>query len=509
MCASTQSGCPDSRRAQGTLKMLVGGAGDIKLTKDGKTLLHEMQIQNPTAALIARTATAQDDMCGDGTTSTVIFIGELLKQAERHLGEGVHPRMICDGLDIAKKVSAEFLEKFKVKQGSIDREALNCVSRTALRTKLHAELADHLGDVCVDAILCINDKQAEVPIDLFMVEIMHMQHKSDLSSKLVRGLVLDHGARHPDMPKAVKDAYILILNTDLEYSKSEVSSNFFYSNADQREKMVESERKLIDEKVKKIIELKRKVCDGNKNSFVVINQKGIDPLSLDMMAKQGIIGLRRCKKRNLERLGKTCGGECVNSVEDLDEKVLGFAGSVYEETLGEEKYTFVEDCRNPHSCTILVKGPNKHTIDQIKDAVRDGLRSVKNAIEDDCLIPGAGCFELSLCAHLKEHSKKVQGRAKLGVQTYAEALLIIPKTLASNAGLDTMDALINVQDAQMSGMLAGLDVSTGEACSPVDMGIYDNYRVKKQMIHSAGIIASQLLLVDEIMRAGIAAAKRG
>jgi T-complex protein 1 subunit zeta len=489
--------------------MLVGGAGDIKLTKDGKTLLHEMQIQNPTAALIARTATAQDDMCGDGTTSTVIFIGELLKQAERHLGEGVHPRMICDGLDIAKKVSAEFLETFKVKKGSIDREALNCVSRTALRTKLHAELADHLGDVCVDAILCINDKQAEVPIDLFMVEIMHMQHKSDLSSKLVRGLVLDHGARHPDMPKAVKDAYILILNTDLEYSKSEVSSNFFYSNADQREKMVESERKLIDEKVKKIIELKRKVCDGNNNSFVVINQKGIDPLSLDMMAKQGIIGLRRCKKRNLERLGKTCGGECVNSVEDLDEKVLGFAGSVYEETLGEEKYTFVEDCRNPHSCTILVKGPNKHTIDQIKDAVRDGLRSVKNAIEDDCLIPGAGCFELSLCAHLKEHSKKVQGRAKLGVQTYAEALLIIPKTLASNAGLDTMDALINVQDAQMSGMVAGLDVSTGEACSPVDMGIFDNYRVKKQMIHSAGIIASQLLLVDEIMRAGIAAAKRG
>jgi T-complex protein 1 subunit zeta len=417
--------------------------------------------------------------------------------------------MICDGLDIAKKVSAEFLETFKVKKGSIDREALNCVSRTALRTKLHAELADHLGDVCVDAILCINDKQAEVPIDLFMVEIMHMQHKSDLSSKLVRGLVLDHGARHPDMPKAVKDAYILILNTDLEYSKSEVSSNFFYSNADQREKMVESERKLIDEKVKKIIELKRKVCDGNNNSFVVINQKGIDPLSLDMMAKQGIIGLRRCKKRNLERLGKTCGGECVNSVEDLDEKVLGFAGSVYEETLGEEKYTFVEDCRNPHSCTILVKGPNKHTIDQIKDAVRDGLRSVKNAIEDDCLIPGAGCFELSLCAHLKEHSKKVQGRAKLGVQTYAEALLIIPKTLASNAGLDTMDALINVQDAQMSGMVAGLDVSTGEACSPVDMGIFDNYRVKKQMIHSAGIIASQLLLVDEIMRAGIAAAKRG
>jgi len=325
----------------------------------------------------------------------------------------------------------------------------------------------------------------------------------------VRGLVLDHGARHPDMPKAVKDAYILTLNLDLEYSKSEVSSNFYYSNADQREKLVESERKLVDDKVRKIIELKRKVCDGNSKSFVVINQKGIDPLSLDMLAKQGIIGLRRCKKRNLERLGKTCGGECVNSVDDMTESVLGYAGSVYEETLGEEKYTFVEDCRNPHSCTILVKGPNKHTIDQIKDAVKDGLRSVKNALEDDCLIPGAGCFELALSAHLKEHSKKVPGRAKLGVQAYAESLLVIPKTLAANAGHDPMDALINVQDAQMEGQLAGLDVTTGQACSPVDLGIYDNYRVKKQLIHSAGIIASQLLLVDEIMRAGIAAGKRG
>ena len=299
---------------KGTLKMLVGGAGDVKLTKDGKTLLHEMQIQNPTAALIARTATAQDDVCGDGTTSTVIFIGELLKQAERHLSEGVHPRVICDGFDIAKKESLQFLEQRKIKVGSIDREALNCVSRTALRTKLHEELADHIGDVCVDAVLCINDKESEVPIDLYMVEIMHMQHKNDLSSRLVKGLVLDHGARHPDMPKFVKNTYILVLNVDLEFTRSEVSSNFFYSNADQREKLVESERKVVDEKVKKIIEFKRKVCDGNDNSFVLINQKGIDPLSLDMLAKQGILGLRRCKRRNMERLAKACGGEAVNSV---------------------------------------------------------------------------------------------------------------------------------------------------------------------------------------------------
>mmetsp|Transcript_53356 Transcript_53356/g.108846 ORF Transcript_53356/g.108846 Transcript_53356/m.108846 type:complete len:534 (-) Transcript_53356:276-1877(-) len=493
---------------KGTLKMLVGGAGDIKLTKDGKTLLHEMQIQNPTAALIARTATAQDDICGDGTTSTVIFIGELLKQAERNLAEGVHPRVICDGFDIAKKEASQYLEKFKILQGDISRETLECVSKTALRTKLHEELADHIGNVCVDAVLCINDTSSEVPIDLFMVEIMHMQHKNDLSSKLVRGLVLDHGARHPDMPKAVKNCHIMILNVDLEYTKSEVTSNFFYSTADQREKLVESERKVTDDKVRQIIEFKRTVC-GEGETFVLINQKGIDPLSLDMLAKQGILGLRRCKRRNLERLSKACGGECVNSTDDLSASILGYAGSVYEEMLGEEKYTFVEDCKNPHSCTILVKGPNKHTIDQIKDAVRDGLRAVKNTIEDDALIPGAGALEIGLSLHLKEHSKSVAGRAKLGVQAYADALLVIPKTLASNAGHDTMDALITVQDEHVKGNVAGLDLDTGGACSPEDIGVYDNLRVKKQMIQSAGVIASQLLLVDEIMRAGIGAGKKG
>eukprot|EP00287_Rhodomonas_sp_CCMP768_P006608 CAMPEP_0196738448 /NCGR_PEP_ID=MMETSP1091-20130531/15813_1 /TAXON_ID=302021 /ORGANISM="Rhodomonas sp., Strain CCMP768" /LENGTH=530 /DNA_ID=CAMNT_0042082417 /DNA_START=76 /DNA_END=1664 /DNA_ORIENTATION=+ len=489
---------------KGTLKMLVGGAGDIKLTKDGKTLLHEMQIQNPTAALIARTATAQDDICGDGTTSTVIFIGELLKQAERHLAEGVHPRVICDGFDIAKVEAAKFLDNFKVKNGDIDRETLDCVSKTALRTKLHEELADHIGNVCVDAVLCINDKEAEVPIDLFMVEIMHMQHKSDLSSRLVKGLVLDHGGRHPDMPKALKNCHVMVLNVDLEYTKSEVTSNFFYSSADQREKLVESERKVTDDKVRQIIEFKRGVC-GEGESFVVINQKGIDPLSLDMLAKAGILGLRRCKRRNMERLAKACGSEAMNSTDGLTKSCLGWAGTVYEETLGEEKYTFVEDCRNPHSCTILVKGPNKHTIDQIKDAVRDGLRAVKNAIEDDALVPGAGSLEVALSLYLKDHSKKVAGRAKLGVQAYAEALLVIPKTLASNAGHDTMDALITVQDEHVNGIVAGLDLATGGACAPEDIGVFDNLRVKKQMIQSAGVIASQLLLVDEIMRAGIAA----
>ncbi|CAG8509890.1 933_t:CDS:10 [Gigaspora rosea] len=484
---------------KGTIKMLVDGAGNIKITKDGKVLLSEMQIQNPTAAMIARAATAQDEITGDGTTSIVLLVGELMKQSERYISEGLHPRIITEGFDLARNEALEFLNKFKTER-PIDRELLVNVARTSLRTKVHTALADTLTEAVVDAVLTI--KRDNEPIDLHMVEIMKMQHKTSVDSRLVRGLVLDHGARHPDMPKRVEDAYILTLNVSLEYEKSEINSGFFYSSAEQREKLVESERKFTDEKVKKIVELKKQVVGDSKKGFVVINQKGIDPLSLDILCKNGILALRRAKRRNMERLQLICGGTAQNSVDDLTPEVLGHAGLIYEHTLGEEKYTFVEEVKNPKSVTILIKGPNTHTITQINDAIRDGLRAVKNAVEDNCVIPGAGAFQVALCSHLTKYKDEVKGRAKMGVQAFADAMLIIPKVLAQNGGFDAQDTIVNLQEEYAAGHVVGIDLNTGEILDPVLEGIWDNYRVVRHMIHSSSVIASNFLLVDEMMRAG-------
>jgi len=429
---------------KGTLKMLVSGAGDIKLTKDGNVLLQEMQIQHPTASLIARTATAQDDITGDGTTSSVLLIGELLKQSERFLAEGIHPRVIIAGLDLAREHALQVLDEMKVERDCLDKELLLSVARTSLRTKVRDELADKLTDIVAESVLTI--RREGKPIDLFMVEIMHMQHQADVDTRFVKGLVLDHGSRHPDMPKKVSNAFILVCNVSLEYEKTEVNAGFYYSSVEQRQKMVEAERALVDEKVKKIIELKRTVCTSEDQGFVVINQKGIDPMSLDMLANAGILALRRAKRRNMERLTLACGGVAVNSVDDLKPDVLGHADVVYEHVLGEEKYTFVEGVENPFSCTILIKGPNPHTIAQIKDAIRDGLRAVKNTIEDGAVVPGGGAFEITAHRKLMEYAEKeVEGRAKLGVRAFADALLVIPKTLATNSGFDTLDTIISLQ----------------------------------------------------------------
>ncbi|XP_044532316.1 T-complex protein 1 subunit zeta isoform X3 [Gracilinanus agilis] len=453
---------------KGTMKMLVSGAGDIKLTKDGNVLLHEMQIQHPTASLIAKVATAQDDITGDGTTSNVLIIGELLKQADLYISEGLHPRIITEGFEAAKTKALEVLEQVKISK-EIDREILIDVARTSLRTKVNADLADVLTEVVVDSILTVR-KPGE-PVDLFMVEIMEMKHKSETDT-------------------------------------SEVNSGFFYKSAEEREKLVKAERKFIEDRVKKIVELKRKVCGDSDKGFVVINQKGIDPFSLDALAKEGIVALRRAKRRNMERLTLACGGMAMNSLEELSPDCLGHAGLVYEYTLGEEKFTFIEKCVNPRSVTLLIKGPNKHTLTQIKDAVRDGLRAVKNAIEDGCVVPGAGAVEVAIAEALIKHKPNVKGRARLGVQAFADALLIIPKVLAQNSGFDLQETLVKVQaEHAESGQLVGVDLKTGEPIIAAEAGIWDNYCVKKQLLHSCTVIATNILLVDEIMRAGMSSLK--
>eukprot|EP01054_Gregarina_sp_Poly1_P001349 Gregarina_sp_Poly_1__1348@NODE_1333_length_4355_cov_224_001632_g897_i0_p1_GENE_NODE_1333_length_4355_cov_224_001632_g897_i0NODE_1333_length_4355_cov_224_001632_g897_i0_p1_ORF_typecomplete_len564_score102_39Cpn60_TCP1/PF00118_24/4_8e137_NODE_1333_length_4355_cov_224_001632_g897_i0821773 len=516
----------------GTLKMLVGGAGQLKLTKDGNVLLREMHIQHPVASLIARAATAQDIVTGDGSTGDVLVIGELLKLAQRLIDEGVHPRVLAAGLDMARLEATRFLDVFKVERKNIagDRELMEAIARCSLATKLDATMANRMTTILVDAIQClmghsptsIHDdlEEGKIPLDLFMVEVLSMKQGLSSETRFIKGMVMDHGCRHPNMPTSLKNCYVLTCNVSLEYEKTEVNSAFFYNSAEQRARLAEAERRFTDMKVQKIIELKRQVCtEENGKNFVVFNQKGIDPPSLDMFAREGIMALRRVKRRNMERLSLCCGGNAVNAVEGLEPQDLGFADHVWEISLGDEKYTFVEGVKDPRSCAILIKAPADHQIEQIKDAVRDGLRALRNAIVDEALCPGAGAFEIACCEHLKRFAEQqVEGKTKLGVMLVGESLLAIPRAIIKNSGFDTQDCLLKMQDEyrrlvannlsqQQDPELAeavevGFDIKTGGTCVPSMKGIYDSVMVKRQMVVLVITLAVQLLLVDEIIKAG-------
>jgi len=438
--------------------------------------------------MIGRAATAQDDIVGDGTTSNVLFIGELMRQAERYIGDGVHPRILVDGFELAKMETLRFLDTFRIMKPEMSRDLLLEVARTSLNTKIHPSLANDLTEIIVDAISCI---KVDDRIDLHMIELMHMQHKMSTESRLVKGLVLDHGGRQSDLPSRLENCYIMSLNVSLEYEKTEVHSGFFWSNAEQREKLIASERQFTDDKVLQIVALKKKLCDGTNKNFIIVNQKGIDPPSLEILAREGIVGIRRAKRRNGERIPLACGGKTLNSVDDVEESDLGFAKLVYEQTLGEDKYTFIEGVENPFSCTILVKGPNDYTIAQTKDAIRDGLRAVKNTIEDKSVIPGGGAFEIAAAERLYEFARKeVSGKVKLGVMCFADALLIIPRTLAVNSGFDAQETLLKVQEAHQKNLEPfGVDVITGEPLPAAVSAVWDNYIVKKQFLNIAPVLA--------------------
>lgn len=251
---------------RGTLKLLVGGAGQLKLTKDGMVLLKEMQIQHPTAILIARTATAQDDVTGDGTTSTVLLCGELLRQSDRQISEGVHPRILVEGLEKAREEALKYLNEIKTSFADQEngesmiqnRDLLMSIALTSLATKLDYDSSKLLSDAIVSSVQCIYTGPDQ-PIDLNRIEVMAMPRSTN-ESRFVNGIVLDHGARHPDMPDVLYNCKIMTLNCSLEYEKTETQSGFYYSTAEEREKLVESERKWLDERCKQIIDFKRSVC---------------------------------------------------------------------------------------------------------------------------------------------------------------------------------------------------------------------------------------------------------
>merc|ERR1719216_740638 len=425
-------------------------------------------------------------------------------------------------LDESKLSSKDFVSKstkseekesdLASKNSDLIRELLRNVAFCSSRTKLDNEMAQHLADIVVDAVLTVRNLEHPNPdsqVDLHMVEIMIMAHKSEFNTKLVRGLVLDHGARHPNMKRRSENCFILTANIGMEWEKTEVNSSFFWSSAEQREKLVAAERKHVNDKVAGVIKLKNQVCGDDKTkSFVVVNQQGIDPISLDMLQKNDIIGIRRAKKRNMERIPLACGGYAVNSEKDLVPECLGHAGLVYEHVLGEDKFTFIEDVKNSFSCTILIRGPNRHSINQIKDAIRDGLRAVKNTIKDESVVLGAGAFEAQAYCNLMKFKRTIDGRKKLGIQAFADALLSIPRTLVSNSGHDQQEALIKLIQETEKGRKVGVDLETGDVLDPKESGIFDNYCVKKQFLHLGSIIASKLLLVDEIMRAGRSMGKK-
>ncbi|HMB44940.1 MAG TPA: thermosome subunit beta [Candidatus Methanoperedens sp.] len=477
---------------KGMDKMLVDSMGDIVITNDGATILKEMDIEHPAAKMIVEVAKTQDDEVGDGTTTAAVLAGEFLKNAEELLELGVHPTVIASGYRLASIKAKEILKSLSKPVTVDDRDLLLKIAATAITGKGAESSKDVFAKLAVDAVLAVVDTEnGKKVVDVEDIKVEKKVGGSVEDSQLIEGMVIDKERVHTNMPKKVTSAKILLLNEALEIKKTEVDAEISIKSPDQLQLFLDQEEQMIHNMVNKVID-----CGAN----VVFVQKGIDDIAQHYLAKAGIYAARRVKKSDMEKLARATGAKILTSLKEINDSDLGKAGLVEEKKIGDEAMTYVTECHNPKAVSIILRGGTEHVADEAERALHDALRVVGVAIEDETLVAGGGSPEIELALRLREYSSTLKGREQLAVAKFADALEVIPRTLAENAGLDPINMLVEMRSQHEKGKkTAGLNVFTGKVVDMWAEGVVEPLRVKTQAISSGTEAATMILRIDDVL----------
>jgi thermosome len=480
---------------RGMDKMLVDSFGDVTITSDGRTVLDEMDIQHPAAKMMVEVAKTQDDEVGDGTTTSVIIAGELLAKAETLIEKNVHPTVIIDGYRKAAKKALETLEKIAIKVSPTDKNAIKKAAMTSMASKLVAGSREYLGEIATSAVLQVAVKSgAGYKADIDNIKVEKKPGESLTDTKLINGVVLDKEVVHSGMPKRVEKAKIALIDTALEIEKTEFDAKINIESPEQMDAFLKQEENMIKDMVEKLV---------TKDANVILCQKGIDDLAQHFLSRKGILAVRRVKKSDMEALAKATGAKVVTNLNDLSNKDLGYAQLVEERKIGDDKMTFIEGCKNPLAVTILIRGGTERIVDEADRSLHDALCVVGDIVEEPKILAGGGAPEMEVAKVLKEYAESLPGREQLAVMQFAEALEVIPTTLAENAGLDPIDIISELRAMHEKGKVwAGVDVDTGKVGDMEKSGVFEPIAVKKQIIKSCSEAASLILKIDDVIASG-------
>lgn len=484
---------------KGMDKMLIDSMGDVTITNDGVTILKEMDIEHPAAKMMVEIAKTQDDEVGDGTTTAVIIGGELLKNAEGLLAQKVHPTIIAEGYRMASVKALLILESFAITVKPNDTEILKKIAQTALTGKNAEVSKEQLCEILVKAITFIADPDGKVDIGHINVEKKVGGAVDD--TNLIEGMVIDKERAHPNMPKSVKNAKILLLNAALEFKKTEVNAKINISSPGQAQAFLDGEEQMVHTMVEKVVK---------SGANVLFCQKGIDDVAQHYLAKAGILATRRVKKSDIENLARATGATIVNSIDAITAKDLGSAGLVEERKVSGDEMIYVSECKNPKAVSIVVRGGTQHVVDELERAIHDALMVISVVVEGKKIVAGGGAPETELSLQLRKYASQEGGRVQLAIEAFAAALEIIPRTLAENAGLDAIDMLVAIRAAHEGGKKNfGLDVFEGKPVDMLKAGVIEPLRVKTQAISSASEAAVMILRIDDVIASSKAAAPPG
>jgi thermosome len=477
---------------KGMDKMLVDSMGDVVITNDGATILKEIDVEHPAAKMIVEVAKSQDEECGDGTTSAVILTGELLKYAGELIEQNIHPTVICTGYKLASQKAIAELNKMAIPIKTGDKKTLKNIAMTSMASKGASAEKELLADVVVDAVTSVAEQIGDKTIvDMDNIQIQKKHGGSIQDTRIIKGIILDKERVHEGMPKKLKNAKIGLVNAALEIKKTEVDARIQIQDPTQLQAFLDEEETMLKKMVEKV---------KRSGANVLICQKGIDDLAQHFLAKEGIYAVRRAKKSDMDKLAKATGAVVVANLDELSPKDLGFAGNVEEQKIGDDKMTFVTDCKNPKAVSILIRGSTEHVVDELDRGMHDALFVVKVALEDGKMTPGGGAAATEIAMALREYATTVGGREQMAIEAFANAVEIVPKTLAENAGLDPINMMIEVRTAHKKGSKsAGVDVFNGKISDMIRNNVIEPLRVSVQEIQSSTEAATMILRIDDII----------
>lgn len=480
---------------RGMDKMLVDPMGDVTITNDGATILKEIDVQHPAAKMMVEVSKSVDNEVGDGTTSSVVMAGSLLEKAEELIDRDVHPSVIVDGYKKCSSKAGEILRNLSTLVKPNDKEVLNKISMTSMSSKMVSMNSEHLSEIVVESILAAADEtDGKIKVDIDNIKVDKKPGGSINDTSLIRGVILDKEVAHAGMPKRVDEAKIALINSPLEIEKTEFDAKISISSPNQMKSFLEEENNILKSMVDKI---------ASTGANVVICQKGIDDIAQHYLAKENILAVRRVNESDMAKLSRASGARIVTNIDELAENDLGYSKLVEERKVENDKWVFIEECKNPKSVSILVRGGSQRVVDEAERSIHDALMCVKDVIEYPYIVTGGGAPEATVALKLREWAGSLPGREQLAAEKFADALESIPLTLARNAGMDVIDTQVHLRSKTSSIQKPkfGIDVINGQIADMTSKQVYEPLIVKENVLNAATETASMILRIDNVIAA--------
>jgi len=477
---------------RGMDKMLVDGMGDVTITDDGATILKEIDVQHPAAKAMIEISKAVDNEVGDGTTSAVVLAGALLEKAEELIEKDVHPMVIVDGYKKASEKANEILKTLAIKVDSRDKDWLTKVAKTSMATKMVSSEGEYMASIVVKGLLSVAEEyDGGIKVEIDNVKVEKKAGGSTRDSQLINGVALDKEVVHSGMPKNVVEAKIALLNCPLEIEKTEFDAKISINNPEQIKMFLDEESMMLKDMVDKVVKT---------GANVLICQKGIDDIAQHYLAKAGILAIRRVSESDMNRLSRATGGRVVTTIEDLNPSDLGYAKHVEERKIEEGKWVFVEGCKNPKAVTLFLRGGTQRVVEESERSIHDALSVVKDVMLKPYIVLGAGAPEAEVASKLFDFAQTLPGREQLAAQKFAEAMEVIPLTIAENAGMDPIDTLVELRARHsQGGTTVGIDALAGKVEDVKNFGVYEPLAVKEEILSAATEAAVMLLRIDDVI----------